>query len=59
MEDKLAVVEEVNSAAMETFASNQKSFVEGFISYNGYIMPRCYLKEQQNRELYSIHYTVH
>jgi hypothetical protein len=37
-------IEEVNSPTMDLFTSRQKSFRQGFIRYNGYIMPRCYLK---------------
>ena len=39
-----AIVEEVNLPSMDKFASQQRSFREGFIRYNGYIMPRSYLQ---------------
>jgi hypothetical protein len=44
-EEQVPVFEEINSPAMESFINNQKSFKEGFVRYNGYIMPRSYLKE--------------
>jgi hypothetical protein len=45
---KEPTVEEVDSPALETFAAKQKAFIHGFIRYNGYIMPRCYLKVSQH-----------
>ncbi len=38
-------VEEVNCRSMEAFAASQKSFKQGFVRVNGYIMPRRYLQE--------------
>ena len=51
-------MEEVNCAALDAFASNQKGFKLGFIRYNGYIMPRVYLQvilkhESKTVSLYS------
>jgi hypothetical protein len=42
-------VEEVNCPSMEAFASSQKSFKQGFVRVNGYIMPRRYLQERPHR----------
>jgi hypothetical protein len=39
-------VEEVNCPSMEAFASSQKSFKQGFVRVNGYIMPRRYLQDR-------------
>jgi hypothetical protein len=43
-------VEEVNCPSMEAFAASQKSFKQGFVRVNGYIMPRRYLQETPHRE---------
>jgi hypothetical protein len=39
-------VEEVNCPSMEAFAASQKSFKQGFVRVNGYIMPRRYLQDR-------------
>jgi hypothetical protein len=39
-------VEEVNCRSMEAFAASQKSFKQGFVRVNGYIMPRRYLQDR-------------